>query len=72
MTAIQEHVESLEAKQSHLASKVTSFSTKLIEVKPDNVDSMVFADVQTLEGARACVTTFFSILLDTYITIRDL
>ena len=43
----------------------------MIEVRPNNVDSMVFADVQTLEGARACIGTFFQLLLDTNLQIRE-
>jgi hypothetical protein len=31
----------------------------LIGTKPNNVDSMVFDDVQTLDGARAIIGTFF-------------
>ena len=32
---------------------------------------MVFAEMQTLEGARACIATFFQILLDCNMQLRD-
>ena len=32
---------------------------------------MVFADVQTLDGARACIGTFFQLLLDSNLQIRE-
>ena len=32
---------------------------------------MVFAEMQTLEGARACIGTFFQMLLDCNIQVRD-
>lgn len=32
---------------------------------------MVFADVQTLEGARACIGTFFQLLLDSNLQLRE-
>ena len=32
---------------------------------------MVFADVQTLEGARAVISTFFQLLLDTNLQLRE-
>jgi len=43
----------------------------LIELRPNPVDSMVFADVQTLEGARACIGTFFQLLLDSNLQLRE-
>lgn len=32
---------------------------------------MVYADVQTLEGARACIATFFQLLLDSNLQLRE-
>ena len=31
----------------------------------------MFADVQTLEGARACIGTFFQLLLDSNLQLRE-
>lgn len=52
-------------------AKITQTSKQLIAVRPNSVDSMVFADVQTLEGARACIATFFQLLLDTNLQLRE-
>lgn len=71
MENIQDHIDSLEEKQSFYAGKITDLSKQLISVRPNNVDSMVFADVQTLDGARACIGTFFQILLDLELQIKD-
>ena len=71
MESIQDHIDSLEEKQSFYAGKITDLSKQLISVRPNNVDSMVFADVQTLDGARACIGTFFQILLDLELQIKD-
>lgn len=32
---------------------------------------MVFQDIQSLEGARACLSTFFNVLLETNIKLQD-
>jgi len=32
---------------------------------------MVFEDVQTMEGARACIGTFFQLLLDLNLQVRE-
>ena len=59
MQEIQDHIESLEDKQAFIQTKVINFTKQLITVKPDSMDTMVFNNVQTLEGARSCMTTFF-------------
>ena len=71
MENIQDHIDSLEEKQSFYAGKITDLSKQLISVRPTNTDSMVFNDVQTLDGARACIGTFFQILLDLELQIQD-
>ena len=58
-------------EQGFIHSKITQRSKQLIEVRPNSVDSMVFADVQTLEGARACIGTFFQLLLDSNLQLRE-
>ena len=71
MNQIREHIESLEDKQAFISNKISQKSKQMIELQPGSVDSMVFADVQTLEGARASIATFFQILLDCNIQLRD-
>ena len=64
-------MKSYEEEQGFVHSKITQRSKELIEVRPMGVDSMVFADVQTLEGARACIGTFFQLLLDSNLQLRE-
>ena len=71
MDSIQDHIDSLEEQQSFYAGKITELSKELIGTKPNNVDSMVFEDVQTLDGARAIIGTFFSVLLDLQLRLRE-
>ena len=71
MESIQDHIDSLEEKQSFYAGKITELSKELIGTKPNNVDSMVFEDVQTLDGARAIIGTFFQVLLDLQLRLRE-
>lgn len=71
MESIQDHIDSLEEKQSFYAGKITELSKELIGTKPNNVDSMVFEDVQTLDGARAIIGSFFQVLLDLQLRLRE-
>ena len=43
--AIRENIRSLEEEQGFVHAKITDRSKLLIEIRPNNVDSMVFADV---------------------------
>ena len=71
MAQIQEHIESLEDKQTFISNKISQKNKQMIELQPGSVDSMIFADIHTLEGARACIATFFQVLLDCNIQLRD-
>ena len=71
IAAIRETIKSYEEEQSFIQHKITQRSKMLIEVRPNGVDSMVFDDVQTLEGARACISTFFQLLLDSNLQLRE-
>lgn len=64
MKAIQDNMESLEEKQDFVAQKLSSISTQLISLSPDDIEQLRFDEVQSIEGARACLGAFFGILLD--------
>jgi len=58
--------------ESFRSQKVTEYSTALIQTKPNTVDSMVFEKITTLEGAKAFITCFFTMLLDANLRGRSL
>ena len=62
--AIKENIESLEEKQDFVKSKMNSIHVELVSLSPDDIEQLNFAEVQSIEGARACLSAFFEILLD--------
>jgi hypothetical protein len=72
MKNVQDHIESLEDKQTFLNNKISKYNCDLIKLKnPSNTNILEEIPLQTAEGLKAIVTTFFDILLDTNITIRE-
>ena len=71
INAIRETIKSYEEEQRFIQDKITQRSKMLIEVRPNGVDSMVFAEMQNLEGARACISTFFQLVLDSNLQLRE-
>jgi prefoldin subunit 5 len=72
MRAIQDNLDNLEERHDFIENKVSSFTTQLIEFNPDDVDQLRFEEVQSIEGARACLGAFFKILLDVNVYKRQL
>jgi hypothetical protein len=44
--------------------KVSNINSELINLSPDDIEKLNFKEVQSIEGARACLAAFFNILLD--------
>jgi hypothetical protein len=64
MRAVQDNLDNLEEKNDFIENKITTLKTAVIEFNPDDVDELKFEEVQSIEGARACLGAFFGILLD--------
>lgn len=64
MKAIQESVENIEEKFDFIEAKVSQINTELLGFSPDDIQQLRFEQVQSIEGARACLGAFFGILLD--------
>jgi hypothetical protein len=67
---IQRQIESLESMESFLQDKVSELGGALIQQKPMTCDSMVFDKVSSLEGSKAFISCFFSLLLDSNLCLR--
>jgi len=64
MKAVRENIESLEEKQDFVQNKISNYNVELVELDPDDVEQLRFDEVQSIEGARACLEAFFGILLE--------
>ena len=72
MKNVQDHIESLEDKQTFLNNKISKYNCDLIKLKnPSNTNILEEIPLQTAEGLKAILKTFFDILLDKNITIRE-
>jgi len=72
MRAVQDNLDNLEEKNDFIENKITTLKTAVIEFNPDDVDELKFEEVQSIEGARACLGAFFGILLDVNVYKRQL
>jgi hypothetical protein len=52
--------------------KISNISSELVGLSPDDVEQLSFAEVQSIEGARACLGAFFGILLDVNVYKKQL
>lgn len=69
---IRENIESLDEKLNFVNDKITSISSELVNLSPDNIETLNFSEVQSIEGARACLGAFFNILLDVNVSKKEL
>ena len=69
---MQDNLDNLEEKNEFIEAKITSIKTSIIEFNPEDIDELKFEEVQSLEGARACLSAFFAILLDVNVYKRQL
>ena len=65
-------MDNLEEKLDFIKSKITGFKVAITEFSPDDIDQLKFEEVQSIEGARACLAAFFGILLDVNVYKRQL
>lgn len=72
MRAIQDNLDNMEEKNDFIDGKITGIKTAIIEFNPEDVDQLKFEEVQSIEGARACLGAFFGILLDVNVYKREL
>jgi myo-inositol catabolism protein IolC len=54
----------LEEKFDFIETKLSQINAELLQFSPDDVEQLRFEQVQSIEGARACLGAFFGILLD--------
>jgi hypothetical protein len=72
MKDIQSHIESLEDKQTFINEKVSKYNCDLIRLKdPANSNVLEESPLQSMEGVRATVQSFFDILLDLNMALRN-
>mmetsp|Transcript_23012 Transcript_23012/g.22357 ORF Transcript_23012/g.22357 Transcript_23012/m.22357 type:complete len:160 (+) Transcript_23012:2389-2868(+) len=72
MKALQDNIESMEEKQDFIQSKITNYNAELVGLNPDDIEQLRFDEVQSIEGARACLEAFFGILLDVNVYKKQL
>lgn len=72
MEEIQDDLDNLEVKHEFIEGKITKINTAIIEFSPDDIEQLKFEEVQSIEGARACLGAFFNILLDVNVNKRQL
>lgn len=70
MKEIQDGLDNLEEKHDFIEGKITGINTAVIEFSPDDIEQLKFEEVQSIEGARACLGAFFNILLDVNVNKR--
>ena len=69
---IYESIESLEEKLDFVNLKITSVNTELVSLSPDQVDALDFSQIQSVEGARACLGAFFNSLLESNVKNKEM
>ena len=52
--------------------KITSVNTELVSLSPDQVDALDFSQIQSVEGARACLGAFFNSLLESNVKNKEM
>lgn len=72
MDQTKELIESLEDRQKYINDQIVDLNRQLAEIKPESIESKIYSNVQTLEGARVCITNFFLILLDTLLDSKEI
>jgi chromosome segregation ATPase len=72
LTDYKERIETLEEKLSFLSEKANSINEELIKLNPDDAEHLIFKEVNSISGARACLSTFFNILLEINIYNKEL
>ena len=72
MRVIQDSLDNLEEKNDFIQNQLTHIKTSIIEFNPSDIEELKFDEVQSLEGARACLSAFFTILLDTNVYKQEL
>jgi hypothetical protein len=63
LRAQQENLDSLEERNDFIEGKISNIKTQLIEFNPSDVEELKL-EVNSIEAARTCLSTFFTILLD--------
>ena len=69
---LEDNIESLEAKNDFIDGKLHEINTELINFNPDDIEQLKFEEVNSIEGARACLSAFFGILLDVNVYKKQL
>ncbi len=69
---IYDNIETLEEKFDFIENKILQANNELQQYSPNEIEALNFDAVQSIEGARACLGAFFSILLDVNVENRQL
>jgi len=56
-------LDNLEERCDFIEAKITNIKTNLIEFNPSDIEELKL-EVNSVEAARTCLSTFFTILLD--------
>lgn len=72
MKAVSDNIETLEEKFDFINDKVGQVNIEILKFSPDDIEQLKFDQVQSIEGARACLGAFFGILLDVNIYKKQL
>ncbi len=65
-------MESLEDKLDFVNGKMNTVRGDLLAFNPNDIQQLNFDSVQSIEGARSCLTAFFQILLDVNVEKKSL
>jgi chromosome segregation ATPase len=64
MKAVQDNLDNLEEKNAFIEAKIHEINLQLMHYSPEDVEQINLDDIQSIEGARATLSTFFKILMD--------
>ena len=64
-------MEILEEKRNFINNKVIEIDRQLIESRPESSDTRIFDNVQSIEGARACIEICFQLLFELTLTKNE-
>jgi len=67
----RDEIDRLDTKQSFNNQQVIEVVKALEAMRPDPIDSKVIESVQSLEGARSCISIFFQLLFESKLSMND-
>lgn len=65
-------MEIFEDKRNFINNNVMEIDRILIQTRPEATDSSIFQNVQSIEGARACIEICFQLLFEVNLTKNEI